>query len=112
MCRMGRALKEILLYFGWTRVALFYTDDKTTRKCYSVAQGAMKIFPRHGIHIVLMHEIDGERPTDEEVDRFLDAFPDLTRSDYIYSKLVAPRTRFNSLVCCSCNHLHRQRRRQ
>lgn len=78
--RMGRALKEILEYFEWTRVALFYTDDKTTRKCYSVAQGAMKQFPRAGIHIVLAHETDGERPSDEEVDRFLDLFPQLTRS--------------------------------
>lgn len=77
---MGRALKEMLSFLGWTRVAIFYTDDKMTRKCYSVAQGAIKQFPRGGIHIVLMHEIDGERPSDEEVDRFLDAFPSLTRS--------------------------------
>uniref|UniRef100_A0A915JK51 Receptor ligand binding region domain-containing protein n=1 Tax=Romanomermis culicivorax TaxID=13658 RepID=A0A915JK51_ROMCU len=70
----------MLSYFNWTRVAFFYTDDKTTRKCYSAAQGAIKHLARAGIHIVLMHEIDGESPSDEEVDRFLDLFPALTRS--------------------------------
>jgi hypothetical protein len=26
--RLGRAMKEVLTYFNWMRVALFYTDDK------------------------------------------------------------------------------------
>lgn len=73
-------MKELLSYFEWTRVAMFYTDDKATRKCLSVAQGAFKHFPPGGIHIMLFHEIDRERPTDAEIDRFLDQFPALTRS--------------------------------
>lgn len=35
----GRALKELLLYFNWKRIAIIYSDDKTTRKCQSVVDG-------------------------------------------------------------------------
>ena len=28
MLRLGRAMREILTYFKWMRVAMFYTDDK------------------------------------------------------------------------------------
>jgi hypothetical protein len=53
------------------------------RKCLSVAQGAFKHFPLADIHIVLYHEIDGESPTDADIDKFLTFFPTLTRSEYV-----------------------------
>lgn len=61
------------------RVAMFYTDDKTTRKCLSVAQGAFKHFPLNNIHIVLYQEVDGEVPSDADIEKFLTYFPQLTR---------------------------------
>lgn len=99
-------MKELLLYFDWTRVAMFYTDDKTTRKCLSVAQGAFKHFPIGGIHIVLFHEIDRERPTDEEIDAFLNQFPSLTRSKLSFENLLQLSS--SGVLTFSRAYLHRR----
>lgn len=72
-------MREILQYFNWMRVAMFYTDDKSTRKCLSVAQGAFKHLPLGNIHIVLYQEVDGEVPSDADIEKFLVYFPQLTR---------------------------------
>ena len=56
LCRLGRAVLEMMSYFNWKRFAFIYTDDMSTRKCYSIAEG-WEIYLR----IVKSHSIAGMR---------------------------------------------------
>lgn len=78
--RMGRAIKEVLQFFNWRRIAMLYTDDGTTRKCFSIAEGVRKILP--STDIINVHNLAIDRATilDEEIDRFLDILEGTARS--------------------------------
>lgn len=81
---MGRAVKEILLYFNWRRIAMVYTDDGTTRRCYSIAEGIRKTLP--STDIVNVHNLAIDRATinDDEIDRFLDVLQQTARSNHLF----------------------------
>lgn len=68
---MGRALKEVLLHFNWRRVAMFYTDDGATRRCYSIAEGLRKTLIRANITNALSHVIDRAIANEAEMEKFL-----------------------------------------
>lgn len=80
--RMGRALKEMLLYFNWKRIAMFYTDDGATRRCYSIAEGLRKTLIQAGIINVLNTAVDRATANDDEIEKFLNAMSTFARSKY------------------------------
>ena len=75
MSRLGRAVKEFLTYFNWKRFAMFYTDDRGTRKCYSIAEGMRKVFANVDIVNVYNLMIDSATATDADIEKFLKALP-------------------------------------
>lgn len=78
--RMGRAIKELLVYFNWKRIAMVYTDDGATRRCYSIAEGLRKTLPAAGILNAYNVAIDRATITDDEIDSILTVLPTKARS--------------------------------
>lgn len=80
LCRMGRAVKEMLNYFNWKRFAMFYTDDRGTRKCFSIAEGMRKVFANVDIINVYNLMINSATASATDIEIFLKALPELARS--------------------------------
>lgn len=58
---------------------MFFTDDGIARKCYSVAEGLAKYLPKADILNVFPIMIEGDDPSDADIDRFLLGFKELAR---------------------------------
>ena len=80
--RLGRALKEILLYFGWKRFALIYTDDQITRKCHSMAEGLRQTLASSQLLLAYSLQIDSGLEKSEDMKKFLNDLPHFARSMY------------------------------
>src|SRR5436189_180419 len=91
---MGRALKEILLHFNWKRIAVIYTDDMMTRKCYSVAEGLRKVIAATNVVNVYNMGVDRQKISDEEIKIFLDSLPSFARSNNVFVFVFVFRFRF------------------
>lgn len=86
--RLGRAIKEMLVYFRWNRVALLATDDRAARKCYFIVQGMHTAFIRSPVKIEWRMELDYISPTDEDLQTFVEGMKKTARSEVMYQ--VAP----------------------
>ena len=82
-------------YFNWRHFALIYTDDKAMRKCYSIAEGLRKAIAHENIVNVYNIPIDHATVQDEEIDKFLEEFPKLTRSK-CFSDVVSLSSKLQS----------------
>lgn len=85
---MGKALKEMLLYFNWKRLAMFYNDDGAARHCYHVAHGFRKAIHSSNISTVLRIGIHDTVISDEDIERFLNDLPSLVRSELFICNLT------------------------
>uniref|UniRef100_A0A914W7U8 Guanylate cyclase n=1 Tax=Plectus sambesii TaxID=2011161 RepID=A0A914W7U8_9BILA len=70
---IGRALAELMNFFGWKEFAMIYTDDSSRRKCYFLQQGLDTVLRRAIYTIVVSYivEISGA-PTQAAINDFLD----------------------------------------
>lgn len=78
--RLAAALKDLLKYFDWTKIAVFYSHDDPNSKCNSIIQSSRKQFQSAGISVALIHESDNEDPSDADIEVFQDSFRTMTRS--------------------------------
>ncbi len=83
-------MKEVLLYFNWRRIAVIYTDDGATRKCYSIAEGLRKVLAPTNIINVYNLGVDRAKIKEEEIEKFLKGVAQFARSELL--------TRLDSLL--------------